>query len=173
MAANYPPDSHLNHLRSGASPAQRLATSVVAASAAGPASAARPDPQAGPGQGQHRQPAPQPLQQPAGHLLGALLFAHEGVQHKAVPVSPGISHCSTVSCRCAPARSRGVASEGVVPPSTGASPACISRSPSAREQAVAANARPVTVALATVALATPCWVARRPLLPASSTAPPA
>src|SRR5215207_6697527 len=92
---------------------------------------------------------------------------------KAVPVSPGITHCSTVSCRCAPARSRGLSSEGVVPPSTGASPACISRSPRAREYAVAAKASLVTAALATVAVATPRWLARRPLLPASSTAPPA
>jgi hypothetical protein len=38
--------------------------------------------QARTGQGQHWKPAPQPLQQPAGHLLRTLLFTHESVQHQ-------------------------------------------------------------------------------------------
>jgi hypothetical protein len=65
----------------GLSPCQTSSAWVVPASASGRAPAARPDHQAGPGQGQHRKPAPQPLQQPAGHLLGTLLFNEPGAYH--------------------------------------------------------------------------------------------
>src|SRR5829696_8038700 len=88
------------------------------------------------------------------------------------PVRAGITHCSTLSCRWALATSSGVSMLGSVPPSTGTSPASLSLAPRARDQAVAARAAPVRAVLTTVAWATPRWLATRPLLAPSSTAPP-
>src|SRR5512133_99945 len=88
------------------------------------------------------------------------------------PVRAGITHWSTLSWRWALATSSGVWPPGSVPPSTGTSPAWFSLAPRARDQAVAARAAPVRAALATVAWATPCWPATRPLLAASRTVPP-
>jgi hypothetical protein len=56
-----------------------------------------------PGQGQHRQPAPQPY----SSLLGTLLFPHDRVQHQRGPGQPGITLCRTVGCRWIPAKSPG------------------------------------------------------------------
>src|SRR5215216_374450 len=88
------------------------------------------------------------------------------------PVRAGITHWSTLSWRWALATSSGVWSPGSVPPSTGAWPAWSSLAPRARDQAVAARAAPVRAVLATVAWATPCWLATRPLLAPSRTVPP-
>src|SRR5215203_4084992 len=89
------------------------------------------------------------------------------------PVRAGITHWSTLSWRWALATSSGVSPLGSVPPSTGTSPAASSLAPRARDQAVAARAAPVRAVLTTVAWVTPCWLATRPLLAPSSTAPPA
>jgi hypothetical protein len=104
-----------------------------------PASAAALPPTAGPGQqarashNQHWQPAPQPLQQTAGYLLGALLLAHQRIHHQRRPGQP---RDHPLQHRQLPLRLGEVGwgpSAGVVPPCTGAAPARISRSPSARE----------------------------------------
>src|SRR4030095_4329740 len=58
-------------------------------------------------------------------------------------------------------------------PATGTSPASLSLAPRTRDQAVAARAAPVRAVLTMVAWGTPRWLATRPLLAPSSTAPPA
>src|SRR5512133_2753710 len=172
MAANYPADANLNHPRSGhhrlrhlwpPSLPQRVGLRRLRARTS------RPVPARASTGSRLRSPCNRPLVTCWGRCCSPM----RAFSTSAVPVSPGITHCRTVSCRWALASSGGVSPAGVVPPSTGASPACMSRSPRAREYAVAAKARPVTAALATVAPATPRWVARRLLLPATSTAPPA
>src|SRR5215217_3037022 len=89
------------------------------------------------------------------------------------PVKAGIAHCNTVSWRCALAAWTGVPLVGVVPSSTGAPSACSSLALSIRDQAVVARASPVSAVLVMVAVATPRWLATRPLLAASRIVPPA
>src|SRR4029450_9436205 len=89
------------------------------------------------------------------------------------PVRAGIAHCSSRSWRWALATSSGVSPLGSVPPSTETSPAWSSLAPRARDQAVAARAAPVRAVLTTVAWATPCWLATRPLLAPRRISPPA
>jgi hypothetical protein len=66
-------------------------------------------------QRQQRQPAAQPPQQAATHLLGGCCSPVR-VRHQRCSREPGTTNCKSVSCRCTSARSAGVCSAGMSHP---------------------------------------------------------